>query len=250
MISTPSRTCSHLQTRLLALVVLIWKTTAFPAGAGSCPGGMAAVGGSHLAGSTVINGTLEDNEINFSVDGDEMRVDRPLTVFVDQPTPFLLRAPYNGGGIKGFLIRISSATGNFDLTNSLSPLSAETEEEEQRINTKLEGNYCGDQKAAGLTHKDAEPKYLIRGEILITEVIFGPDITLDVTAVMENTAEKSEFYYTQYKLKAIAQEKPQPTESSDGPQLITISNSGAVQTKTTITLLVGVVATVAGWIMP
>jgi hypothetical protein len=190
---------------IAALILLISRdANAFPTGAGGCLGGGAAVGGGHLSSSNIVTGSLLDARIHFELDGDELLEDGPLYARVNKSTPLTMTAPYSGKGIKGFLIRLSSsdtaATSDYDLTDALS-LPIVSEERQPFIETKVVESLCEDSGAAGLTHINANPKYIIKGELLITQSIES-DLLLDVTAVLENSDSKSEYYYSQFRIKA------------------------------------------------
>jgi len=187
---------------------------AFPTGAGSCPGNQAAVAGSHLDGaSTIVNGTLEDGKVQFYLDNDRLRPGRVYVVWVGEDTELLIRASYGGKGIKGFLARLgykqasSSAsdtkiTSNYDFTASLRPIPEDVNNpfaDPEATAVKVEEAFCSLGNAGGITHKDNTPKYILKGILQIDEAL--DDLILDVTVVMENTGDTSEYYYSQYEFK-------------------------------------------------
>jgi hypothetical protein len=239
------------------LILLLSRyANAFPSGAGGCLGGEAAVGGGHLASSNIVTGSLKDARIRFELDGDELLEDGPLYVRVNKSTPLVMTAPYSGSGIKGFLIRLSSsdmATSDYDLTGALT-LPIVPEEQRAYIETKVVGSLCEDSGAAGLTHINANPKYLIGGELLFTQDITN-DLLLDVTAVMENSASKSEYYYSQFRIK-VKSFTEAPT-AAPGTKFITwgdhpISAAASLwlsfPASTPASFLTGLAVAVGGWL--
>lgn len=175
------------------------------------------MGGPHLSAKDIVNGTLSDGRIELTLDADRMKTDRTFFATVNQRIPIVLRAPFSGSGIVGFLIRVghkedSPSSSDVDLTDALSPPTNNGEV----VKAKVEETYCREENAGAITHKDREPKYIVKGELFLEEAV--SDLILDVTVVMENSAEKSEFYYSQYQLQAVdtkVESTNSPGESSN-----------------------------------
>ena len=241
--------------RFTALLLLLSRVAnAFPTGAGGCLGGGAAVGGAHLTSSNIVNGSLADGRIRFELDGDELRENEPLYIRVGKRTSLVMTAPFSGVGIKGFLIRLSSgdsATSDYDLTDALSPPTVR-EEQQPYVETKVVESLCADSEAAGLTHSNANPKYVISGEILITQDIES-ELLLDVTAVLENSDTKSEYYYSQFHIKAKTFTQPPTVAPATGTKFLVYGEhplSAAHRhwhNPTQAALLSGLLVALGGW---
>ena len=164
--------------------------------------------------------------------------------------------PVSGKGIKGFLIRLghspeSSMKDKYDLTGALSPPGNETDAQAIAREARVEDLFCANEQASGLTHNDAQPKYLIEGNLLITEDIPNEgDLLLDVTVVLSNDDTKSEYYYSQFPLKAFTITAA-PTKSPGPKYLVYGSDSSATTTlsKTTIVIVTAMAVGMGGWIM-
>lgn len=244
----PTLRLSYLSLLWMALVVLfstsLPTTSAFPTGAGACPSHRPAVGGGHLTDPK--NGTLEDGSVQVFVDEDRMRPNREYTVWIGATTELLIRAPLSGKGIKGFLIRLgqeetkvldsnnnATATVNkdghsayYDLTTALQPPPPDDVNPHALNLIQAEDTYCADANAAGLTHTDNTAQFIIKGELRLEVPL--EHLRLDVTVVVENDGGSSEFYYTQYQLKAA--DKDAPSEDDDdngGPSIIVVGDASS-----------------------
>ena len=193
------------------------EAQAFPNGAGSCPSGEPAVGDPHRTASEVVNGSLEDGNIELLLDGDRMSTDKTVFLKTKKQITVALKAPFSKNGFKGFLIRLGdNSPSSNDIGMSVTLGLPSNAPSTNLTDAKVEESLCEEQNALGLTHNDSTEKYLVEGELQFdTEFLSG--LVLDVTVVMSNTAEKSEYYYSQFNLQALdVPETPVPTEADVG----------------------------------
>lgn len=206
---------------LLSSTVFLWlcccclESAAFPTGAGGCPGGQPAVGVPHRnASTTVTTGTLDQGNVRINVEGNSLPLEKPFYLFAKQAAQLKIIAPFSGDGIRGVLIRLGHSNLHvneaYDLTSTLSPVPSTNPIATEDKQIRLETTYCPLENAAGLTHADNSPKYLIDGILQVDDVI--SDLTLDVTVVFQNRNGISEFYYSNYTLHVVAPTAP-PTEA-------------------------------------
>lgn len=173
---------------------------AFPTGAGACPTGKAAVGEPHLGAAgirTIKTGSLQDGGIDLVIDRDRVRWDHPngdLFVRVGKRSEIMLKVPYAGDGMKGFLIRLGYKPRNaslplgrsVDLTNALSleqsdfPGSLVWVEEPPKNETK-------DDDAFDTTEYELQD-YAVKDEFVTEDLLAQPHIQVENNFCFEENA--------------------------------------------------------------
>jgi hypothetical protein len=195
----------------------------YSTGAGGCSGGMPAVSGLHREQSTIVNGTLDagrltlvvnDVELNFTTFDIKLNTSATNTIYVSGVNTY-----------KGVLYRLE-AHDESDVTGMLELVEGDS-------NTKFADNVCV-APVAGVTHANSDEK----NEVPVT-LITGEDPALyhlDVTIVLQNSADRSEYYYSRYTITvgdvpptdpptpAPTEEVPAPSPTAPSP---TGSSSGA-----------------------
>lgn len=167
-----------------ALLLLVYKTSAFPNGAGGGCNitGMAAVAGSHLNSTnnrTVIEGTLYDGEINVTVGGIVLSNKTSTVLPINQDLVIAVQAdkiPF-----KGVLVRLQAPAG-VDTTGALVP----------QENTKIEATCVA--PVVGITHTGSELKMNATGIVRFDRQVLNA--TFDITVVFINNDMGSAYTYT------------------------------------------------------
>jgi hypothetical protein len=171
-----------------------------PLGAGGCYGGIAAVYGSHVLRNATVNGTLADG--GFSLFVKDVQVDSSNEVALDLSTTHPI---YVSGEklYKGVLYRLEAEDGS-DMTGIIELSEGDT-------NTKLADDVCL-VPVAGVTHANANEKNDVPATLNTGD---EPAVyLLDVTIVVSNTADMSEYYYTRYTL-SVESSDHSPSESGE-----------------------------------
>lgn len=172
---------------------------AFPSQAGGCKGGEAAVGGSHKdPNRPTETGSIEGEGYVVAIDNETLAAGSPFTVIPGTDHEITLTATNPAHPIKGFLFRVGW------------PEQAEIEPA-----WKLTPGTAGQDafvcviRAVGVCHTDNAPKTEASATFRIDEEVEG--IALDVTVVLENGPEESEYFYTGYELNSLQlQDTPVP----------------------------------------
>ena len=194
---------------LAALTVLPYLSNAFPTGAGSCEGGMAAVGGSHVVAENVEDGSLSEGNLLVRINGQVLSPNRAM----DVPIGVVNEWEISGSdAFRGFLMRLDGGTGNVDTTASLEPNPG------QGGSVQVAESVCVNAYGVGgVTHRSRALMSSASGRLLLDEVSQG--MNLDVTVVVENRNQNSEYYYTGYVIhavEAVASESiPSPQDGDD-----------------------------------
>ncbi len=186
----PSSAAQHV---IFTTFLLLSSVVAYPNGAGSCPGGVTAVGGSHLNASTVVNGTLEEG--GFTVDiGGNILVPGNVTNFTadDFHLVFLTGTT---DYFKGFLLRLEwlNGSGRESTVFALSP-------DEFGLNDTQIEETCIANNVGGITHTASDDKFSTYGFLSVAEL---GDLALDVTVVVASNTTLSTFYYSRYVISAV-----------------------------------------------
>lgn len=195
--------------------------SAFAAGAGQCPGGIAAVGASHLQSSkTVTNGELSESPAGLQVTLNGTPLESSVTTpfVMGQDHTIALTATTMDATFKGFLLRLGTngeeenGGANMD-SNSTATTTIMTTDALQVVadddtnNVKVAQTVCVmNEQVGGLTHTNNVPKTTIQGILRMDEVMADNNLLvlpLDVTVVIRNQGSDSEFYYSQYLLQAV-----------------------------------------------
>lgn len=181
---------------LLGLVARV--ALAFPVGAGSCPKGEDAVGGTHLADSAskFRTGSLAEGGIEVAINGVALDPERPFNIMAgtlhtwsisvaeDAPKPF-----------KGFLVRLEG--DNLDAREAFIP-GPNKDVQEAIVCTVNDA-------VGGVTHTDRNPKRFVSGELILDDP--SDEISLDVTVVVENLEvedeRRSAYFYSGFTLNSI-----------------------------------------------
>jgi hypothetical protein len=202
-----------------ALTFHAQSVEAGPLGAGGCYGGIAAVDGSHVLRNTTVNGTLADG--GFSLFVNDLQVDSSTNFPLDLSEMYPI---YVSGDklYKGVLYRLEAEDGS-DMTGFMELSEGDT-------NTRF-ADVCL-APVVGVTHANANEKNDVPATLNTGE---EPAVyLLDVTIVVANTADLSEFYYTRYTL-TVGSTAPPPseppvsapsTEEDTAPTLTTLSPTG------------------------
>jgi hypothetical protein len=188
-----------------ALAVLPYLAYAFPTGAGGCEGGVAAVSGSHVVAEIVEFGSLSDGNFVVRIDGQVLTPNMPM----DIPAGVDLSWEVTGSdAFRGFLLRLDGGSGNVDTTASLGPNPG------QGGTVQVAENVCVDiYGVGGVTHRSRALQASASGRLIVDEVSQG--MNLDVTIVVENRNQVSEYYYTGYVLNAVEQATTMPPQDGD-----------------------------------
>lgn len=200
-------TCTFLDRTMIGcfvlLIVLIADSlgavSAYPTSAGSCIGGEAAVGGSHIVFTFMdqprtfglISGSLADGDVEVTI-GDIPLVD-PLTSYeLSTGVEYVISVVgtlYDG--YKGLLIRMEDPTERLDLSAALLPDE----------NTQ-EAAVC-QAPVVGITHVDSEFKRESTGRIRVDE---PGSVVLDITMVGLNDAFATFYGYNRFMLTFVPRE--------------------------------------------
>ena len=157
----------------------------FPTGAGDCPGGIAAVGGSHLGltdDRPVSNSTLETGGVTVQI-GDIILVpNTPLDIATfEDHTINIVSAEFP---LRGILIRVE-ANGVVNDTSAMLTPGVATQEAMACV-----------APIVGTTHIDASDKSEITSTLRLDESLDG--VTLDITGVFVNGVDGSVYIYSRY----------------------------------------------------
>lgn len=167
---------SVLVIQILLVLICSYSANAFPAGAGACPGGEAAVGSPHKEGREVTTGSLSDGGFGVAINDIFLLVDdEPVSITVAELNNITLQAT-DETLFKGFLIRIGPPPGTAnskDLRNSIYPYGDDTM---AQIATTpcVETEFVG-----GLTQTNSDFKSQVTGSLLLEEVM--DEVSVDVT---------------------------------------------------------------------
>jgi hypothetical protein len=194
------RTTMISKATLSLLALLAAPVAAWPTGAGACPKGMPAVQGSHLSEDRdVITGSLEDapQGLRIQLNGRPLRDGALLQVGESAEIKLVGDMPF-----KGFLIRLGQneeedTVAMLGRAGGYLPLALTPVKEDTSV--KIEESYCGVEGVAGVTHTGKEEKTEVTA---ILEPPQALDYIMDVTVVIGNTAESSEYYHTSYIVRA------------------------------------------------
>eukprot|EP00797_Seminavis_robusta_P030259 Sro628_g178050.1 receptor-like protein kinase (990) ;mRNA; r:24176-27788 len=198
---------------VVSSLVLLDVVHGFPTGAGSCPGGVAAVGGIHSTMPTIESGDLDDYGIELAINGNTLSSSVPFQVEIDQDHTWEL---YSGSdGFRGFLLRLDGGNGNIDTTASLGNLPG--------MGGMVQvADVCTTQGVGGATHRSKLLKSSVSGSLFVGQE--SRSMTLDVTVVVANANGVSEYYYSSYTLHAVGvtatvtkQPTPRPTKQPTAP---------------------------------
>lgn len=204
----------------------------FPTGSGACPAAKPAVGAPHLnkdefkADSDI---DLADAPQNFTLtlNGDSLNLAGGATVAFTIGQAHTLELS-SEGPFKGFLIRMGPqpSVSEFltDFTEALAP--------KDDSNVQVEQTHCVDnENVGGVSHTNANDKNKITATLQMDEP--ASDILVDITVVIANNGNKSEFYHTLLTMNAV-----------DPTGAVAPAASGTSRTPTLVAFLVGCVSTV------
>lgn len=190
--------------------------TAYPTGAGSCIGGMAAVGGFHLESTdpqtgdkrTVLTGQLSEGKVSVLIDdanaldfatpyGLQTQTDYTITVVTTQDP-----------GFKGILLRYSNADSSIDAATQilLEPTDGLLQRSELCATDEV--------NTVGLTHTDNSEKLSVRATMRFDT---PGTVQLDITIVGANDNKVSVYGYTGFVLEVTGDpyvETPAPTTAA------------------------------------
>jgi hypothetical protein len=203
----------------LLLLVGHFLAWSFPNGAGDCPAAQPAVGGSHFSKSVDHKDfDLADAPQNFTLTLNGVEVDSKgrMTNFpINQKHTLELKSD---GPFKGFLIRLGPQIGVselvIDYTKSLASKDGDT-------NAKIQTAHCVASGAGGVTHTNNNEKTSATAILEMTEP--APDMIMDITVVIVNSAASSEYYHSIYSFSAVEDGSaagptdPMPASSSMKP---------------------------------
>lgn len=202
LIFTTCHEIRHNQTMILKLlfittllcVIVARYVEAFPSGAGACPGGMAAVGGSHLStakGKKVLSRSFAAKKISISIGGVSVAEGKTISIAAGKTHAIM----------DGILIRVQAPTG-FSTKGVLTP----------GIGTQT-AKVCP-YPVVGLTHlsdddneksqnevESVEEDDSFTGNIRFKKATKG--VIFDLTVVFKNSKTISEFAYGQVKVNFI-----------------------------------------------
>ncbi|CAB9503685.1 expressed unknown protein [Seminavis robusta] len=178
--------------RSTLLLLACSSVSASPTGASACPGGEAAVGGTHLTAADLKTGTLEESPqgLKVQLNGADLVPGIPGIFFGGEEATISLTGTAD---FKGFLLRLDGAV--FDAADVTYGFDPSEEDEIQQAAVCTGG-------AEGWTHTNNSPKSTV--SVSITLGAARSDLRLDVTVVISNSAGVSEYYYTGYDLSAPA----------------------------------------------
>jgi hypothetical protein len=158
-------------------------TQAFSTGAGGCNGGIAAVEGLHLGQGTTNTGTLADGGLTLFVD--DVQVDTSNTILLEvSATSSIFISGTND--YKGVLYRLQSTDGS-DATGMITVSDGDAD-------TQLSDKCVA--PVAGVTHTNANEKNNVPATLNTGDE--PASYLLDVTVVVANSGDVSEYYFTQY----------------------------------------------------
>jgi len=168
---------------------------AFPNFAGACPGGVPAVGGSHLwTNKTIWNGTLAEMDVEVVIQGQPPLDPKGPPVVLQESVDYTISVNANGDRYRGLLIRLE-APKDVDTEAALLPGSW----------TQV-ANAC-QAPVVGVCHTNRTPKRTSTATLRIDDDE-GP-VFLDITVVKVNDEEKSSYFYNRFELEF--QKDPVPT---------------------------------------
>jgi hypothetical protein len=187
-------------TYLLALLLLGSSpfVESYPSGAGGCDGNGPAVGGDHLE-NPVTTGTLADGGLTLVMNGETI-TEGPITVSLQTLYTFVIEGTADYAGILFRLAPDGSMVD--DTTGYLQPAPDQDQ-------TQAAENVCAN-PVQGVTHTSADLKNDLAA---IMEVDVAASYVLDITVVVENDSDNSEYYHSQYQIVAEAAASA-PTESA------------------------------------
>jgi Reeler domain len=178
-------------TFLVAVTVatLYRSADAFPAGAGGCTGGEAAVGASHLVNGKT--GSLADGGLSVSLDGVPLIAGSTVAFPVGTSTGITVTS--SAKPFKGFLLRLGETGGvSTDAAFSFNSMDIQ------------KASACFD--VGGITHMSKSAKTSVSATLNLPNAAAA--MPLDVTIVIVNNETGSEYYYSQYFLTASDQVQP------------------------------------------
>ncbi|CAB9503686.1 expressed unknown protein [Seminavis robusta] len=178
--------------RSTLLLLACSSVSASPTGASACPGGEAAVGSTHITAADLKNGTLEESPqgLKVQLNGADLVPGTPGIFNAGEEAEIAL---VGTADFKGFLFRFDAELLS-DVLISFGTPEAETAEIQP-------ASVCTG-RPSGMTHTNNNPKSTTTFTVEVEAPV--PDMTLDVTVVIVNSAGVSEYYYTEYMLSADA----------------------------------------------
>lgn len=201
---------------LLAWLLILCRVAwAFPTGAGDCPQGQAAVGGSHTSDrATIATGALADNKLQLRINGRILQPGVKLTLQSGVDQTWTLSST-SDVGFRGFLLRLSGGTDEVDTRVALSSVSKDVQEAFTACVVT--------QGVGGATHTNADPKFSVSGVLRIEET--ARNLDLDVTVVVINHNRESTYYYSSFTLDfveaavaSVSQPTNPPIPATDGAE--------------------------------
>ncbi len=169
---------------------LISQATAYSTGAGACPIGEAAPGGSHLSGTPGLVGPLSEGNYTVTVGGINVTNGDTLDISM---LDFDITVTAEGTQFKGILIRIGGATADQVTSEDLTaPASA-----------------CGDDDVGSATHSNASLKTVGTASVSLDGMT---RMDVDISVVLENSATASTFYYSKFQVRAVGDAEANPDD--------------------------------------
>jgi hypothetical protein len=159
------------------------------------------VGGTHLT-NPMTTGSLAEGGLKLVVNGDTV-TDQPIAVTLQELYTLVIEGSNN---YTGFLYRLEPTIPDVDTAGYL---TAPPEKDNLQA-----ADVCV-APVQGMTHTSSDSKNNVA---TILEVDVATSYLLDITVVVENTSEKSEYYYSQYKVVATGT-VPAPTPAASSGEL-------------------------------
>jgi hypothetical protein len=210
---------------LCCLLIPSQLATAFPSGAGSCPEGMAAVGGDHLNPAyTITTGGLAEGNLQLAINGRVLLSGTRINLLSGVEHSWTLSSR-DQNGFRGFLLRLSG-TDQVDTTVALS--SADT-----NVQEALDACIVA-QGVGGVTHTDNDVKTGVSGVLRLDEV--ASNLLLDVTVVIENRNSVSTFFYSGYTI--FLRGDVMGNVSTDAPTFAMLTTSPTPQPSTSMPTII------------
>jgi hypothetical protein len=194
----------YIQPHLQPQHPLISYVDAYPNGAGSCIGGMAAVGGYHLEKNdpntgdsrSVLFGALSDGQVTVVISSKDTN---DITLVENEQSTFQTQTDYSitvvttrDPGYKGILIRFSNADNTIDVPNDiiLVPIDDSL--------LQLASECTSETNAIGITHVNNIEKLSVSSSMYFNA---PGQVTIDVTIVGVNDNVASVYGYTGYTIQ-------------------------------------------------
>jgi hypothetical protein len=151
--------------------------SAFPTGAGGCPGSIPAVGGFHLLRNPGDLGSLGDGGLTITIDGTPLDSAVPLDLLYNTDHTVAL-----AGSFRGFLFRLASPLDGLNAVPNIDFLAPEAGNGDVQLS-----DICNNLDVAGVTHVINDVKTAVSATInsdTVYEALFDVTVSIYVLSTL------------------------------------------------------------------